>query len=112
MNNEARSEHETNTLYMPIIGGSDGGIFSCAADIIKVWQAVFSNCILSAGMGEQFLTPHVIIKKKNVAGWVFSFGRTGIKKRIILSAVILASITFQLISHGKKSLLLRSAIQK
>jgi CubicO group peptidase (beta-lactamase class C family) len=66
--NEARNEHETNTLYMPIIGGADGGIFSCAADIIKVWQAVLSGRIFSTGMVEQFLTPHITINENERCG--------------------------------------------
>ena len=66
--NEARNEHETNTLYMPIIGGSDGGIFTCASDIVKVWQALFSNRIFSASMVEHFFTPHVVINEKESCG--------------------------------------------
>jgi len=78
--NEARNEHETNTLYMPIIGGSDGGIFSCAVDIIKVWQAVFSNRILSKGMVEQFLTPHVFMNEKERCGLGVFIRQDGEKK--------------------------------
>jgi len=78
--NEARNEHETNTLYMPIIGGSDGGIFSCAADIIKVWQAVFSNRILSARMVEQFITPHVTMNEKERCGLGVFIRQDGDKK--------------------------------
>jgi len=48
----------TNVLYMPIIGGSDGGIFTTAADLVKLWKAVLSDNIFSANMREQFFTSH------------------------------------------------------
>lgn len=55
---ETSQEYITNVLYMPIIGGSDGGIFTCAADLVKLWQAVLSDNIFSSAMREQFFTPH------------------------------------------------------
>lgn len=65
---EARNEYETNVLYMPIIGGSDGGIFTCAADIVKLWQAIFSNRVFSAAMREQFFTPHIVMNETRSCG--------------------------------------------
>lgn len=55
---EIRKEYITNVLYMPIIGGSDGGIFTSAKDLITLWQAVLSDRIFSAAMREQLFTPH------------------------------------------------------
>ena len=78
--NESRDEHETNALYMPIIGGSDGGIFSCAADIIKVWQAVFANWVFSASMLEQFITPHITINEQEYCGLGVFIRQDGDKK--------------------------------
>ena len=78
--NEARNEHETNTLCMPIIGGADGGIFSCAADIIKVWQAVLSGRIFSTGMVEQFFTPHITINENERCGLGVFIRHDGDKK--------------------------------
>lgn len=57
--NESRNEYETNVLYMPIIGGSDGGLFTCAADLDTLWKAILSNRVFSAAMRDQFFTPHV-----------------------------------------------------
>jgi CubicO group peptidase (beta-lactamase class C family) len=57
--NESRREYETNVLYMPIIGGSDGGLFTCSADLVKLWNAIFSNQIFSVDMRDQFLMPHI-----------------------------------------------------
>lgn len=55
---EIHKEYITNVLYMPIIGGSDGGIFTTAKDLIVLWRAVLSDCIFSTAMREQFFTPH------------------------------------------------------
>jgi len=66
--NELRGAFETNVLYMPIIGGSDGGIFTCADDVIKLWQAIFDNRILSPEMTEQFLMPQVQINENEYFG--------------------------------------------
>jgi len=48
----------TNILFMPIIGGSDGGIFTCADDLDTLWKAIMSDRIFSAKMRELFFTPH------------------------------------------------------
>jgi len=55
---EAQKEYITNTLYMPIMGGSDGGLFTCASDIDTVWRAVLSDKIFSEEMRKRFFTPH------------------------------------------------------
>ncbi|MCL2057299.1 MAG: beta-lactamase family protein, partial [Oscillospiraceae bacterium] len=55
---EAREEYATNVLYMPIVGGSDGGIFTSADDLAKLWKGVFSDKIFSADMRGQFLMAH------------------------------------------------------
>ena len=49
----------TNVFYIPILGGSDGGLFTCAKDLDRLWRAVFSNEILSADMTLSFLKSHV-----------------------------------------------------
>ena len=49
----------TNVFSMPIIGGADGGLFTCASDLDKLWRAVFSYRILSEEMTLLFLKPQV-----------------------------------------------------
>jgi len=49
----------TNMFSMPIIGGSDGGLYTCAKDLDRIWRAVFSNVILSADTAQLFLKPQV-----------------------------------------------------
>ena len=48
----------TNIFCLPVIGGSDGGLFTCAKDLDILWRAVFSGQILSESMLDLFLTSH------------------------------------------------------
>lgn len=55
---EVRNKYISNILYMPVVGGSDGGIFTSADDLIALWRAVVSDRIFSAVMRDKFFTPH------------------------------------------------------
>ncbi|MCL2702645.1 MAG: beta-lactamase family protein [Defluviitaleaceae bacterium] len=56
---DENGEWRTNIFNMPVIGGADGGLFTCADDLDKLWRAVFSNKVLSEEMTKVFLKPHV-----------------------------------------------------
>jgi len=60
MQDQTTREWRTNIFSLPILGGSDGGLFTCPDDLNKLWRAVFSNKILSEKMTSCFLSPHVI----------------------------------------------------
>ena len=49
----------TNIFSLPVIGGSDAGLFTCAKDLDALWRAVFSGRVLSAQMLKLFSNPHV-----------------------------------------------------
>ena len=49
----------TNIFNMPVIGGSDGGLFTYSADLDKLWRAIFSYKILSEEMLESFIKPQI-----------------------------------------------------
>ena len=49
----------TNIFSMPVFGGSDGGLYTCAEDLDKLWRAVFSGRVLSENMLQAFLKPQV-----------------------------------------------------
>jgi len=51
----------TNVHSLPIHGGSDGGLYSCAADLNKLWRAIFTGNVLGVEMLEAFLAPHIEI---------------------------------------------------
>jgi CubicO group peptidase (beta-lactamase class C family) len=50
----------TNTFSLPVIGGSDGGLYTCAQDLDKLWRAIFAGRVLSEDMLRDFLNPHVM----------------------------------------------------
>ena len=52
-------KQRTNIFSVPIIGGPDGGLFTCAKDLDTLWRAVFSGQVLSEPMLELFLKSHV-----------------------------------------------------
>ena len=50
---------KANLFTLPIIGGSDGGIFTCAQDMDTLWRALFAGRILSDAIRAAFLSPQV-----------------------------------------------------
>ena len=50
---------KTNMFTLPIVGGSDGGIFTCAEDMDTLWRALYERRLLSEGMSEAMLSPQV-----------------------------------------------------
>ncbi|MFA5309228.1 MAG: serine hydrolase domain-containing protein [Dehalococcoidales bacterium] len=52
---------ETNIYSLPIRGASDGGAFTTAPDLLKLWKALFGNKILSKNLTKAFLTPHITV---------------------------------------------------
>ena len=53
----------TNIFHLPVIGGADGGLFTCARDMDGLWRALFGGQILSDKMLQQFKKPHQTIGK-------------------------------------------------
>ncbi len=55
---EADGEWRTNIYNLPIIGASDGGAFTTAHDLAKLWDAFWGYEILSQEMVELFTQPY------------------------------------------------------
>jgi len=49
----------SNIYEVPIIGGADGGLFSCAKDWDVLWRALVSNKILSPDMTKAILSKQI-----------------------------------------------------
>jgi CubicO group peptidase (beta-lactamase class C family) len=47
----------TNVLHLPVRGNGDGGIYSTAADISALWDALFAGRIVSPGRLAEMLRP-------------------------------------------------------
>ena len=53
----------TNIFSLPVLGGSDGGLFTCSGDLGTLWLAIFSNEILSEEMTQSFLKSQIKISE-------------------------------------------------
>ncbi|OAB37868.1 penicillin-binding protein [Paenibacillus macquariensis subsp. defensor] len=49
----------TNIYSLPVQGGSDGGAFVTARDMVKLWKALMNHELLNEVLTSQLLTPHV-----------------------------------------------------
>ena len=49
----------TNIFSVPVLGGSDGGLYTCVKDLDKLWHAVFAGRVMSENMLQAFLKPQV-----------------------------------------------------
>jgi len=48
----------TNVLHLPVVGVGDGGAYSTAADLHRLWEALHSRRIVSPDTLELMVTPH------------------------------------------------------
>ncbi len=56
---EADGSWRTNIFTVPIVGGSDGGVYTTAPDMARFWQALKAHRLLGPAMTERMLTPHI-----------------------------------------------------
>lgn len=49
----------TNIFSLPVLGGSDGGLYTCAQDLDVLWRGVFAGRVLSESMLQAFLKSQV-----------------------------------------------------
>jgi len=76
---------QTNIFKLPIIGGSDGGLFTCAQDLDILWRALFDGRILSDNMLQAFLKPQV--KRNDVKSYGLGVYRFDHGKNTVFYAV-------------------------
>ncbi|MGM0881844.1 MAG: serine hydrolase domain-containing protein [Bacillota bacterium] len=50
---------KTNIYAVPIVGGPDGGAFTTVNDLVKFWNALMANLLLSKRLTEKMLSPHI-----------------------------------------------------
>ncbi|MCL2619817.1 MAG: beta-lactamase family protein [Defluviitaleaceae bacterium] len=76
-------EFTPNTDIMPIIGGSDGGIFTTVADLDRLWRGIFNHKILSADMTENFLKAHVTIDEEDGESYGLGVFRVDVDGKVL-----------------------------
>ncbi|WP_408606154.1 serine hydrolase domain-containing protein [Jeotgalibacillus campisalis] len=59
----------TNHYSVPIKGGADGGAYTTAPDMMKFWEALLQNELLSEEMTKTLLHPHVDVKAEVKYGY-------------------------------------------
>lgn len=52
----------SNVYNLPIVGGGDGGLFTTVHDIYKLWEGVFSGCLLSEELTKKIFEKQVQTK--------------------------------------------------
>lgn len=50
---------KTNIYNLPILGGSDGGLYTCAQDLDALWRGIFDGRVLTENMLQAFLSAQV-----------------------------------------------------
>ena len=59
----------TNVYSIPIKGGSDGGAFITAPDMLRFWEALFNYEVISQENTELLLKPHIQVKNNQFYGY-------------------------------------------
>ncbi|WP_053219300.1 serine hydrolase domain-containing protein [Virgibacillus senegalensis] len=76
----------TNTYAVPVKGGADGGAFTSAPDMIKLWEALVNYRLLSRDFTDLLLTPHIKVKDGVEYGygvWINRQGNYGLKYHVM-----------------------------
>ncbi|MCD8510164.1 MAG: beta-lactamase family protein [Bacillus sp. (in: Bacteria)] len=62
-------EWRTNIYSLPVRGGSDGGAYVTAPDMMKLWDGLMENNLLSKEMTNLLLTPHIHVEEDAYYGY-------------------------------------------
>lgn len=57
-----------NMFSLPIVGGSDGGLYTCAGDLDILWRGIFADRVLSEKILQEFLKAQVVHGETNSYG--------------------------------------------
>jgi CubicO group peptidase (beta-lactamase class C family) len=60
---------KTNVYSLPAKGGSDGGAFVTAQDMVRLWEALMSYQLLNEPLTNQLLTAHIQVKEDSYYGY-------------------------------------------
>ena len=60
---EDTEQWRSNVFGLPVVGGSDGGIYTCADDLNRLWRGIVGHRLFGETMTAQFLANQVIIEE-------------------------------------------------
>ncbi|WP_237438473.1 serine hydrolase domain-containing protein [Pseudalkalibacillus hwajinpoensis] len=69
IDNKEDSTWRTNIYSIPVKGGSDGGAFTTAPDMVKLWESLFDYKLLSEDTTRNLLTHHVNVDEEIFYGY-------------------------------------------
>ncbi len=69
IDNKEDNTWKTNIYSIPVKGGSDGGAFTTAPDMITLWESLFDYKLLREDTTRNLLTPHVNVNKEIYYGY-------------------------------------------
>jgi CubicO group peptidase (beta-lactamase class C family) len=55
----------TNVLHLPVLGTGDGGIYSTAADVHRLWEALFAGRIVAPDLVAEMVRPRSDVPKES-----------------------------------------------
>ncbi len=73
----------TNVFNLPIVGGGDGGLFTTAEDLYKLWDGLFEGRLISKSLVEDFFDSKIKTKADSDSYYgygVWIYDATGIPK--------------------------------
>ncbi|ADU29006.1 serine hydrolase domain-containing protein [Evansella cellulosilytica] len=69
IDDEEKDSWRTNYFSLPIRGGADGGAYVTAPDMVKFWECLFKNKLLSREYTKKILEPYIKITSKEHYGY-------------------------------------------
>jgi CubicO group peptidase (beta-lactamase class C family) len=60
---------KTNIYSLPVKGGSDGGAFVTAADMVRLWEALMNHQLINESLTNHLLTAHTQVKEDSFYGY-------------------------------------------
>ncbi|RIW37261.1 class C beta-lactamase-related serine hydrolase [Bacillus salacetis] len=79
-------QFKTNIYSIPIKGGPDGGAYITAGDMVRFWEALLDNRLLSKETTNILLTPHIMVKEGVHYGfgiWINSNNESNLKYHVM-----------------------------
>lgn len=64
----------SNIYRLPVIGGADGGLFTCAADMDTLWRALMAGRLLPDALQAQMLAPQVRRYERDDQDFAYGLG--------------------------------------
>lgn len=69
--------NQLNIFKLPIIGSSDGGMYTTAEDLLRFWQGLFTQRVIQRNLADRLTDGHIKIHDHTQYGYGFYRARVG-----------------------------------